>query len=373
MKSNITLIIQGPLLSTGMSGSGDNVSNYDCRESINCMISQAQELDIDTIISTWESEPTGFKEGYGVPMLFLQDPGLTNCIGHGRSNQYRQFYGRYLAIQYAERQYNPEYIVICRTDMILCLADFVAHITNTDKEHKAYQQASQKGFIYLPSLITWSPYSFGDFFIGGHTVDLLKFHSAQLQFARHSFSYCRPWVHSDQIFRYTSCHLLNKFDLPLYKFFPNLVPMLRVDKIRHLPYIKYHPDILLLLEQLLLNSICLFPSTLNSTVIWRGNPSSTVDQESMYYEDWVRYRQDYSQYLISCWPKLYCLKPRQAFAKQINFTPEIYANLDLGLFANLSSNLIRFTRTIISLTQFTLPREEIFIKVYLKLISLFSH
>ena len=94
LANNLVIIIQGPIITSGNSGSGAYVKELDCTENIRHLISSSKHLVKGFILSTWQSEiPIILDEE--VIVLRSTDPGPQPVIGFiSPSNEFRQSWHR---------------------------------------------------------------------------------------------------------------------------------------------------------------------------------------------------------------------------------------------------------------------------------------
>ena len=154
-KYSISLIIQGPLISEGVSGgtyrNGENIVSYDCIDNINKLISNYGNMFHEIIISTWDD---GVHDSYspkGARIVRIQNPykninkkGIySNIKKHDvlKSNSSKMaILGASSAINMLE---DVDYILRVRTDMYMDLSivyDFITNNIITDKVYVPYIQ-----------------------------------------------------------------------------------------------------------------------------------------------------------------------------------------------------------------------------------------
>jgi hypothetical protein len=297
------LVIQGPLISSGNSGAGNNISSYDCIPNIKRYIENFSGFINSFIVTTWEKDASNFIGGLTsaeVDLLSLYDPGpnitLTN---HTRANDYRQFYASYMGVKRAIELCNPDYILKVRTDQYLDILEMCNHMLNVDSVFDDYESVEQQGFIFLPNILNWTPYSAGDFYIGGHARDLYNFFDAQCEYKNHSFTSIFPWIHSDFILKHAYGNLVDKLGLKNLHYFPNIAPSFRVDIHGKPKNFKYHMQTIFLWSELLKKSLCIFEKNTALNLEWRGEKFS-FDQHSVgqFYEEWKEMKPDPQVWLL---------------------------------------------------------------------------
>jgi len=154
-KFSISLIIQGPLISNGVSGktyrNGEDVVSYDCINNINKMISSYGDMFHEIIISTWDD---GIHDDYnpkGAQIVRVKNPYKdidkisieSNISKHNKlkaNNSKMAILGASYAINILE---DVDYILRIRTDMFMDLSimcDFIINNTVTDNIYTPYVQ-----------------------------------------------------------------------------------------------------------------------------------------------------------------------------------------------------------------------------------------
>lgn len=310
MKQNdFVIVIQGPIITSGNSGDGTFVNNLNCIENIQNLISASRHLVKGFILCTWKST-IPFPLDEDVIVLELDDPGSKPVIGHqSPSNEFRQSYGCLFAINKAIEKHDPEYLLKIRTDQFIDLPKVIEHIIRTDEKTSNYEQVGQEGFIYFPNMLSWSPYSVGDFFIGGHARDIQLFFEAQVALSNHTFGYDFSWLHSDIILRHAFRNLRSKLLLPDEYFFPNITPSFRLYLLHQKFPIKFHPAIIRLWSIILQQSISFFPRAISEDMIWRGTKMN-FEKHTMgeFFEEWESEYPDFENWLFKLYPELYLNK-----------------------------------------------------------------
>lgn len=322
----LALVIQGPLASTGNSGNGTFVKDFNCIDNINRIIADTHTLVDSFVLSTWHDDSGLFKAlPPELKLVELDDPGMDKSYLSGMSNnEFRQAYGCLQGIRFAIDDTSPDYIIRVRTDQYVDIQGMLAHMLLIDANSKIYGSVGQEGYLYFPNMLSWSPYSVGDFYIGGHAHDVLRFFEAQVNLSRHSFTYAGSWIHSDLILRHAYHNLRGYLELPDSFYFPNIIPSLRLDSANPPWHLCYHPSVLTLLAQILTRSICIFPRNIASSMEWRGNLNKLSSHSSgEFYTEWVEAQDDPIAWFIRQVPQLYLSnKPASLMQKYLNFNHE---------------------------------------------------
>jgi hypothetical protein len=321
---NFVIVIQGPLITSGNSGSGDFVSDFNCLENIKQIVSSTRPYARGFIVATWISEiPVQFEED--VIFLQLDDPGRKVILGQEfTSNEYRQAIGSLQGTKKAIELFDAKYVIKVRTDQFVDLPIMIEHIIKVDKSYTAYKKVGQAGFLYFPNMLSWSPYSVGDFFIGGHAIDVLKFFESQVEFSSHTFGYDFSWFHSDIILRHAYRNLRNHLQLPTELYFPNITPSLRLHLLHYKYPIKFHPGTLALWSLLLQQSVSFFPKSISETMYWRGSKMN-FEKHAMgeFYEEWEKAYPDFENWYNELYPAFYLKKNDVSHIHRIlHFYPE---------------------------------------------------
>lgn len=323
-KKDFAIVIQGPLVSSGNSGNGIHINEFSCIENIHNLILSSRHLVKGYVISTWKSSiPLQVEED--IIILNLDDPGPKPVIGYPYpSNEFRQSFGCLSAINKAIEEFNPIYILKIRTDQFIDLPLMIDHIINVDKQIKNYQQIGQSGFLYFPNMLSWSPYSVGDFFIGGHARDMQAFFEAQIELSNHTFGYDFSWLHSDIILRHAFRNLKSKLKLQDEFFVPNTAPSLRLHLLHNKYPIKFHIDVLKLWSLVLQQSVSFFPRSISENMIWRGSKMN-FEKHTMgeFFEEWQVEYPNFQTWISNIYPRLYLNKgEKSVFDKFLHFYPE---------------------------------------------------
>jgi len=364
----IAVVIQGPLVSTGNSGSGAFVKEFDCTDNIRRMVRESVSLVAGFVLSTWRGT-CPILDLSKLRTLELDDPGPQKThFSREPNNELRQAYGCHEGVKLAMAQFAPDYILKVRTDQYLDIPRMVEHMLTVDATTDAYLGAGQQGYLYFPNMISWTPYSVGDFYVGGHARDMLRFFEAQVTLSRHSFVYVRPWVHADFMFRHAYHNLRGKFGLSVIHFFPNITPSLRLDLYPPPARFRYHPEVLRLWSEMLTHSVCLFPRDIATRMEWRGQTFQLSSHSSgEFYEEWSEAQTDPSPWLQRRLPGLYApsapLSPLQRF---LNFNSEKAVEMAQHR-PVFRRHLYRTARFLLSFLTGNFPREDFALKLWLKL------
>jgi hypothetical protein len=364
----IAIVIQGPIISAGNSGAGTLNKSFDCASNIQRLLDESQSIVDGYVLSTWHGQTINLTHPK-LRLVQLRDPGPQRTFfSDTPSNEFRQAYGCHEGIKSAIEHFSPDYVVKVRTDQYIDIVGLVAHMLAVDSSTEDYRQVSQEGFLYLPNMLSWSPYSVGDFYVGGHARDLLDFFEAQVLYSKHSFVNVRSWVHSDIVLRHAYRNLKGKLDLPDDYFFPNIAPAFRLDMHAPPAGFKYHLDVLNLWSEILRKSLSFYPREIAAGMEWRGSLFALSSHSSgEFYEEWLKARVDPRKWIAARQPKLYGdLSPIGRIDRFINFNPEKAFEIE-SRHPTVRRHLYRVARFFLSLLTGQFPRDELAIRLWLRL------
>ena len=366
-----SLVIQGPLISSGNSGAGKSISSYDCIPNIERYIKNFSSFIDYFIVSTWAEEDSNAIKTFDwekIDLLNLSDPGSNRTISHTvHSNDYRQFYGSYMGVKRAIELCNPDYILKVRTDQFCDILQMCNHMLNVDSTFNDFESVGQQGFIFLPNILNWSPYSAGDFYIGGHARDLYNFFDAQCNYKNHSFTSIFPWTHSDFILKHAYSNLVNKLNLKPLHYFPNIAPSLRIDIHGKPKNFKYHIQTILLWSELLKKSICIFEKSTALNLEWRG-AKFNFDQHSagQFYGEWEDMRPDPQAWLVRNHCNQYLRRNKLGFLQEfIHFSCEKKLEVQHGK-PSLLKPLLQTIQFVLCIFMGQFPRNQWLLRKWLK-------
>lgn len=363
----ITLIIQGSMVSPGMTGSG-GWAIYSCYKNVEKILQRYGYCVDNFVLSIWDTE----EFSYDHPKLHVVksiNPGLRSTLnGEKATSQFLQSYATYQALLFCERYLRQDIVIKIRTDQLVDVVGLINHMKVVDGAYDDYKKSNQSGYIYFPNALSWSPYSVGDFYIGGHFRDLLNFFEAQVHLASHSMSSAFSWVHSDIVFRYAYRYLRKEFNLPDFYYFPNIAPAFRHDLYPCPCRFKYSINTLVLWEKLLNHSICFFTEEIANSMFWRGAPinSEAHAKGSLYYSEWLKIRGNVLSWYRSNYPALYWSDTYKFGSfRYLNFTNEKLEELRTGTL-NQFTRLKIAARIIIFLILLRFPVSNFALKAWIR-------
>ena len=179
----IGLIIQGPIISGGLTGktqgsgrtrvNASQLVNFNCQDTINYNIACASHLFESIVLTTWENEKIEV-ENKSVKVLFLKDPTPQPPVSRkpipgfpdfNKLNNVRQFFSVWSGADYLKKL-GIEFVIKIRTDQLLDIKmlyqEFHFFISNIKKPY------------FVPFLYSTNRWLIPDFFIGGATDDILQ-------------------------------------------------------------------------------------------------------------------------------------------------------------------------------------------------------
>lgn len=269
-KVKYLVVIQGAINTFGNSGNCTS-KKFNSIENILDLVERFQSDTLKFVLSTWENEPTKSFDGI-IPVIKSRDPGScrTYTSFWRATNDFRQALSSYNGICEGIRLFEPEYVLKIRTDISLNILDAFAHMEEVNSACFPQENPQQTGFLFFPNMLMHSPYSVGDFYIGGCSGDMTNFFAAQIKLKNHSISDYRQWTHSEIIYKYCVSFLYGKINLEFYKFFPIIGNNFIKQGNGYLRKYKFPSTCFSLWNFLLLNYISLFPKSLISSLSWRG-------------------------------------------------------------------------------------------------------
>ncbi|WNO03716.1 WavE lipopolysaccharide synthesis family protein [Rhodoferax mekongensis] len=370
----ITLVIQGPMVSAGNSGAGTQTQAFDCNTNVQRLIDTTRAVVDGYVLSTWHGQAVTVRDEK-LEVLQLQDPGPQQTFfSDAPNNELRQAYGCLEGVRQAIGRFSPDYILRVRTDQYVDIPTLLDHMLQVDELFDDFRASGQSGFLFFPNMLSWSPYSVGDFFIGGHASDMLRFFDSQVRYSKHSLVNAKPWVHSDIILRHAYGNLRGKLDVPEDRYFPNLVPAFRLDLHAPPSNFKYHPEMLSLWRELLNHSISLFPRAATDKLEWRGARFETGRHSAgEFYQEWLEARKDVEAWMRKMQPNLYSTDHQLGTLNHfLNFCPEKALELQVG-HPTRRRYLYQGARTVFSLLTGKMPRDEWAVRLWLRWQRLLTH
>ncbi len=290
--SNISLVIQGPLLSKGKTGAGDDrVVEFDCRENIDEIARKYKDHFRYIVLCTWNNDVFADYENPAVIKLLLDEnfnEGEDLYHSSARQdakekeirysspdkanfNKERQFYSSYKGCEYLEKLGYSGFVLKIRTDQIFNFSPL--------KEFSEYPDVRESDKIFIPCLREKRGHKvrplifINDWYFFGKVNVLKEFFRCQLD----PDSEKTQSVHTDVLYRYLYVKLKDNLDDdPIYFY---VKTMNRV--------FQRHSDII---EVAFKNYFCPLPRSFLETVKWRGfNYLENFERKDIFilYEDWI--------------------------------------------------------------------------------------
>ena len=181
----IGLIIQGPLISGGLTGATwgkgktraprDHFVEFDCVEQLSLNLKEIRKYFPMTIISTWDHFDTKSLQELDSSLVILKNPepanlgdllrkpveGMTD-VAH--NNRYKQFDSLNYALEYLSNKDGITHFIKIRTDQV-----FNWQLLR-DEVHTSFQRFPRK--LFLPYRHEGIPFLFPDFYFGGSIQEL---------------------------------------------------------------------------------------------------------------------------------------------------------------------------------------------------------
>ena len=263
MMKSISLIIQGPIISTGKSGnmvdqkiSFKDYVSYNSVNNINQIVKLFGNLFDNIVLSTWISEKEYCKTLNGVDTLFLEDPTpkiiKTKDKRKALHNKFKHFYGVQKGIEYVKDNFDSEYVIKIRTDQLVNLSYLVTFINSNHADR-----------IYVPYFRTDASFWIPDFYFLGKTSKLLEFFQA---LNAHDFIETANSAHREIFFKYALALNNRIFKFPELFFFNNNRCFIELKQIGNFMYSQIFSPL---------------PKIVYSNLEWRGNKFSDERLEKL--------------------------------------------------------------------------------------------
>jgi hypothetical protein len=228
LSSNYTLLIQGPILSSGRTGitafnqpiTGEAIVNYNCEKNILKLLSDFGHLFKNISIITWENEEikealfeknkncTILKLSNNVPVLKIRNQNLPTDF----NNKFKQFYALSKGLKQIEGTDESDYVIKLRTDQYVDLQGLISEHQRAIREDELNLQ---KIFV---SFIGKINYSVSDFYFVATKKKLIDFVDSMLWGNYIEFN---SSVHLDMSLKYTYLHHRHIIGIPTKTYFIN--------------------------------------------------------------------------------------------------------------------------------------------------------
>lgn len=291
---SLGLVIQGPLVSRGVSGSGE-ISTFDCVQNIEEIAKQFGNLFSEIVVSTWEDEDKeqiSQVRDLGIKVATFQDPRKHGFTGFWSDNRDRQYVSSINGINSLSDQIS--FVCKIRTDQYFDLHLFIEEFFQIHTAYKDYETLGLPSFIHGLMIEATRPYSMCDYAYMAEIGVLRSFYQAQFDFQDSPHTEDLDFPEGDSIRKYLFANQ-NRFA----GFSPSqFVPALPKD----LSYLKMPignvpvpVETLLLWQAALITSFSVSSSKVMNSLIWRGTPvkSNFFHQELLFLEEWKLARVSY--------------------------------------------------------------------------------
>jgi hypothetical protein len=195
----VALVIQGPLLSTGRSGDGSTVRNFDCIANIELICATYGHLFDEVVIAVHDGESDSNKKrvnALGIRVVHVAEQAVY-LKSPSRDNRMRQ-YASSLAGVRAIRA-SEAFVIKVRSDQMFDLAKFIDDYFSYAAAFQDFLQFGLRGPIqglfYYPA----RPYSLCDYAIMGPKEALKEFYEAQFSFPAISFQLAQDFPEGDSV------------------------------------------------------------------------------------------------------------------------------------------------------------------------------
>lgn len=258
-KLKIGVVIQGPILSIGVTGENSELVKFDSSDTVVVQYTAAQSLDCEVVVVTWNGEDTS--KLIGIPetdILKLEDfkhsfrNNFKNQYFSGK-NKFRQFYSTLNGVKVlGDRGCN--FIVKVRTDQFLDLQSLISYI-------ETFPNIMDQTSIFVPFLQPLLPNYVEDFYFCGTKKSMSVF--------------CENFISSKELYQNVHRDIFYKWiklrndNLKSLRFLPQLYPRTRSLTKKQLFLILYSWR----------NDFRVLPEAVYRSIVWRGY-SFGISQES---------------------------------------------------------------------------------------------
>ncbi len=296
MRRKIGLIIQGPLVSKGISGrvahivqrrklKESEIVNYDCRKNIQEIIDKLGHLFESVVVSTWEDEVRSTDSWRGATLVTTKSVGLIGESVGGilPNNKFKQIFGILSGIKYLKEHSNVDFIIKIRTDQWVDIPKILESI-----EHYFASGQYTQEVIFVPRM---KKDGFGDFYFAGNIKTLESFHEAFFEFDKFEF---HPSVHREMWLKYAYVKYRNYIKVQEHGYFPKLYKYNG----------KYCKHTLAISKFMIKNVFRPLSFDCYRTIIWRGEKMTkeglrNIQEKEIFEEEFLK-RQTMSDFFPKC-------------------------------------------------------------------------
>ena len=175
------LVIQGPIRSTGKSGSGE-VVEFNAAENVVLLAELGLELFDEVVLSTWQGASAHFIDrllALGCKVI-ESDEGLAQI--QWQDNRYKQFHSTLVGLESLSR--DIEMAIKIRTDQFFDIRKFCSELVESNDNFRDYVTVGQPGFLQFLSFRLDKPFGLSDFAVAGEKQQLVDFYKCQFLPAR---------------------------------------------------------------------------------------------------------------------------------------------------------------------------------------------
>jgi hypothetical protein len=260
-KLKIGVVIQGPILSIGVTGENSDIVEYDSSQTVVEQYKASQSLDCEVVVVTWDREDTskliGIRE---TDILKLEDykhsfrNNFKNQSFSGK-NKFRQFHSTLKGVEeLGDRGCN--FILKIRTDQLLDLNSLILFI-------KTFPNILAETAIFVPFLNPLMANYIDDFYFCGTQKSMIIFSENFL-----SSKELHQNVHRDIFYKWAK---LRKNNRNLLLYFPQIYP--RIGSLTKKQ--------LFLILSIWKNDFKVLPQAVYGSIVWRGYKFGKSEESKM--------------------------------------------------------------------------------------------
>lgn len=291
----IGLVIQGPLLSVGRDGAGNQVS-FDCTENIIEIHQKFGQFFDEILVSTWENENVDLVKKLldcGVEVKQFQDPKNNQEKKLLNDNRIRQFVSSKLGVD-ALRS-DIEWACKIRTDQSFNLNEFLEDFVVTHNSYCDYSTVGERSFLQALAFYSSSPYAACDFAYMGHREVITNFFEVQIELNYLPFTEDDDWPEGDSVRKYLFSKKSNFPGIPERNFFSAIPKDLNFLK-QPIGRLRAPASTILLWQSMLTAYLSFSTERTANSLIWRGNRFEW-DDRSAFQNEWLQARISYINFL----------------------------------------------------------------------------
>jgi hypothetical protein len=260
-KLKIGVVIQGPILSIGVTGENSELVKFDSSDTVVLQYKAAQSLDCEVVVVTWNVEDTskliGIRE---IDILKLEDykhlfrNNFKNQYFSGK-NKFRQFYSTLNGVEELGKR-GCNFIVKIRTDQFLDLHNLISFI-------ETFPNIMAQTSIFVPFLNPLMPNYVNDFYFCGTKNSMSIFCENFI-----SSKELHQNVHRDIFYKWVRLRI-NNLNSPVC--IPQLYPRTR----------SFTKKQLFLILSSWRNDFRVLPKAVYESIVWRGSNFGKLEESKM--------------------------------------------------------------------------------------------